>query len=86
MADMQFPDLLIYLPPVCWVNDLYFSYPNGVEALSGVSLAIEAGEQVAIVGQNGAGKTTVMRIIYCFMPPGSGEVKVFNIDVTKDLV
>ena len=42
------------------ISNLQFTYPSGVQALFGVSLNINAGEQVAIVGQNGAGKTTLV--------------------------
>jgi energy-coupling factor transporter ATP-binding protein EcfA2 len=43
------------------IKDLRFTYPTGLEAIRGISFTIEAGEQVAIVGQNGAGKTTFVR-------------------------
>jgi ABC-type phosphate/phosphonate transport system ATPase subunit len=38
------------------ISNLQFSYPNGVQALDGISLTIDSGEQVAMVGQNGAGR------------------------------
>jgi lipooligosaccharide transport system ATP-binding protein len=54
-----------------------------LKAVDGVDFEIFRGECFGFLGPNGAGKTTVMRIIYCFMPPSSGEVKVFGMDVTE---
>jgi cobalt/nickel transport system ATP-binding protein len=45
--------------PVIRIKDLTFSYPDGREALSSVSLDVLPGEKVAIVGPNGAGKSTL---------------------------
>jgi lipooligosaccharide transport system ATP-binding protein len=56
---------------------------GSVKAVDDVDFGIFRGECFGFLGPNGAGKTTVMRIIYCFMPPTSGEVKVFGMDVCK---
>ncbi|TAN39579.1 MAG: ABC transporter ATP-binding protein [Nitrospirae bacterium] len=53
-------------------------------AVNGISFSIEQGECFGFLGPNGAGKTTVMGVIHCFMPPTSGEVRVFGIDVSAD--
>jgi len=65
------------------VKDLYFTYPNGVEALKGVSLTIQDGEFVAIMGQNGAGKTTLVKHFNGLLKPTKGRVVVDAVDVTK---
>jgi len=57
---------------------------NSLNAVDGIDFEIVKGECFGFLGPNGAGKTTVMRIIYCFMPPSSGEVKVFGINVNDD--
>jgi lipooligosaccharide transport system ATP-binding protein len=52
-----------------------------VTAVKGIDLAIAPGECFGFLGPNGAGKTTVMRIISCFLPPTSGTVTVFGVNV-----
>ena len=42
------------------INDVSFAYPDGTVAIDNISLNIEKGEKVAIVGQNGAGKTILL--------------------------
>lgn len=59
-------------------------YYNSLKAVDNIDFEIVKGECFGFLGPNGAGKTTVMRIIYCFMPPSSGDVKVFGIDVTEN--
>ncbi len=55
-----------------------------LRAVDHIDFDIMQGECYGFLGPNGAGKTTVMGVIHCFMPPTSGEVKVFGIDVTED--
>ncbi len=65
------------------VEDLYFTYPSGVEALRGITLTIQDGEFVAIMGQNGAGKTTLVKHFNGLLKPTKGSVKIDGVDTTK---
>ncbi len=58
-------------------------YYGSLKAVDNIDFEILRGECFGFLGPNGAGKTTVMRIIYCFMPLTSGDIKVFDMDVTK---
>lgn len=56
---------------------------NGNTAVSGISFSVERGEIVGLLGENGAGKSTIMRILSCFLPATSGTVKVGGFDVFR---
>lgn len=64
------------------MNDIKKTYPNGVIALNGVSIKIESGEFVYLVGQSGAGKSTFVKLIFREEIASSGEIKIDD----KDLV
>ena len=68
------------------ISNLQFTYPSGVQALFGVSLNINAGEQVAIVGQNGAGKTTLVKHLNGLLQPTSGHVRIEDWDTKEHSV
>lgn len=55
----------------------------GVEALRGVSLAFRKGERIALLGRNGAGKTTFLRIASTLLIPTSGTIVVFGFDIVE---
>lgn len=57
-------------------------YYGHLKAVDGIDFEISRGECFGFLGPNGAGKTTVMRMVYCFVPPSSGELKVFGIDIS----
>jgi putative ABC transport system ATP-binding protein len=75
-------------PALLELRDVRRLYPNGdtvVRALDGVSLTVEAGEFVAIMGPSGSGKSTLMNILGCLDPPTAGdyfldEVRVNDLD------
>ncbi|HDG1710264.1 TPA: macrolide ABC transporter ATP-binding protein/permease MacB [Kluyvera ascorbata] len=66
------------------LSDIRRSYPSGdgsVDVLKGISLQINAGEMVAIVGASGSGKSTLMNILGCLDKPTSGAYRVAGVDV-----
>ncbi|HEX9464279.1 MAG TPA: ABC transporter ATP-binding protein [Alphaproteobacteria bacterium] len=61
-------------PPLLTLADVGKEFANGVEALSGISLSVDPGEFVALVGASGCGKTTLLRLIAGLTEPNSGRV------------
>jgi branched-chain amino acid transport system ATP-binding protein len=57
-------------------------YYGDAQALDGVSLAAAEGELVAIVGANGAGKTSLIRTIAGILPPRAGRIRFRGVDIT----
>ena len=71
------------MEPVIKVEDLWHIYPKGnVVALKGVSLEINPGEIVGIIGQNGSGKTTMVKHFVGLLKPTKGFVYVNGEDTT----
>ena len=52
-----------------------------IHAVSGLSLAVRAGEILGLVGPNGAGKTTTLRCMTGIIPPTSGRVTIAGFDL-----
>lgn len=66
-------------------KNVSFSYPlsSGEFALKDVSFKISSGESLALVGENGAGKTTIIKLLLRFYEPLSGEILVNGINIKE---
>ena len=68
------------MTPVLELVDVHKAYPGGVEALRGVTLAVGAGELVAVVGPSGSGKSTLLHVMGTLERPTDGVVRVAGHD------
>ena len=57
---------------------------GSVVAVDGVDLTVPAGASVALVGRNGAGKSTTLRALACGLPPSAGSVRIAGVDAVRD--
>jgi len=64
-------------------KDIYYSYPDGKNAISGINFRINHGESVGIVGANGAGKSTLLNLLLGIVVPMKGEINIGDIPMTK---
>ena len=62
-------------------EDVEYAYPDGTQALSGVSFEARVGTMVAIVGPAGAGKTTLAQLAPRFLRPSAGRITVDGLDL-----
>lgn len=60
------------------VKNLSFSWPNGTKVLDNCNLEVPQGEFWMLLGSNGSGKSTVLRLLANLLTPESGETKVFS--------
>src|SRR5665811_332385 len=68
--------------PLLEVSDIRTRY-GSIEALKGVSLTVEEGEVVTLIGSNGAGKSTTLRSISGLTPASSGSIRFAGEDIPR---
>ncbi|PCM44485.1 type I secretion system permease/ATPase [Marinobacter sp. ANT_B65] len=65
-------------------RDVQFQYPeSGQLALSGVSIKVNPGERIAVLGKNGSGKSTIQRLLLGLYFPVSGTISLDNVDLRQ---
>ena len=68
--------------PVIEVADLWFSY-NGVPVLENVEMTVNAGDFLAVIGPNGGGKSTFLKLLLGLLEPNRGRIRVFGLPPKK---
>jgi zinc transport system ATP-binding protein len=68
--------------PAIAISDLWFSY-DGYPVLEDVNLSIPQGDFVSVIGPNGGGKTTLLKLMLGLLRPSRGEVQIFGLNPEK---
>jgi len=76
LAEIESPDKNAL--EVLRLRNISFTYPDGTSALNKINLVVNTGENIAIVGESGGGKTTLLQIIASLIKPSSGEIHYFG--------
>jgi len=66
-----------------FIDDLYFSYPNGSEVLKGITMDIRPREKIALIGASGGGKSTLVQTLIGLYPPTAGMIYFDGIPMTE---
>ncbi len=77
----------IYMDAPCGVrlNNISFAYEDGSKVIDNLSFDFKPGSCTAILGETGAGKTTLVRMILALMKPLDGNVEIYNSRISKQL-
>jgi cobalt transport protein ATP-binding subunit len=66
------------------MEDVTFAYPGGVTAVEGLDIAVKPGEFMAVMGANGGGKSTMLKLIVGLLHPSGGRIVVGGTQVGRD--
>lgn len=72
--------------PLLELKEISFGYDEKAEVLHRLSLTVNRGEMLAIAGRNGAGKSTVSKLICGFYKPASGSIRLNGRDISRDSI
>ena len=65
------------------LENIVKSYPNGVGAINGISMHIERGEFVFIIGDTGSGKSTLIKLLLKELEPTEGVIRVNGMNLSR---
>lgn len=65
------------------VSDVTKTFSNGLEAIGGISFSVGCGEVYGLLGLNGAGKSTVIKMLATLLRPTSGCIRIFGLDTME---
>jgi putative ABC transport system ATP-binding protein len=83
MPDPEEPDHLRPGGLSARMHQVGFSYPNGNEVLTDITVEIPVGSRVAVVGETGSGKTTFAKLLVRLLDPSSGSVSIGGVDTRR---
>jgi len=83
VLDVAVPEPLAPADSSVTFRDLHFAYPGAAPLFDGLTLRVEAGERVGLVGRSGGGKTTLTRLLLRQMDVQAGAVLVGGQDVSR---
>jgi cobalt/nickel transport system ATP-binding protein len=69
--------------PVFSLSNVDYSYPGNIPALQGVSLSVQKGDSIAIIGANGTGKSTLLTMLDALIFPTRGGIRAFGRELTE---
>ena len=79
-------EVIHYRKPILELENINFSYNNEKQILKNVSFNIDKGDMAAIVGRNGAGKSTISKLVCGFYKPNSGKILFDEKDMVNDTI
>ena len=83
IKDAENAEILKTTNPTVSFKDVHFSYGEKRKILNGITFTVPAGKKVAVVGASGAGKSTIMKILFRFYEPSEGQIFIDGQDIKQ---
>ncbi|WP_269517978.1 ABCB family ABC transporter ATP-binding protein/permease [Alteromonas sp. BMJM2] len=83
IKDAENAETLKTTNPTVSFKDVHFSYGEKRKILNGITFTVPAGKKVAVVGASGAGKSTIMKLLFRFYEPNEGQILIDGKDIKQ---